>query len=89
VHRRRLLAYAGLMPLPFIPALAEPAAAAGRFRRVRPSDGAWPSAASWNELNQKVGGHLIKVEPLLAACSDKDSNACQDVLKAATTTRWL
>src|SRR5262249_59192581 len=39
------------------------------LRRGRPSDPTWPDAASWDKLNRDVGGNLIKVQPLLAACS--------------------
>ena len=51
-------------------------------RRTRPSDQAWPSAASWEQLNRQVGGQLIKVQTPLAACTDAaDSTACQVILK--------
>jgi FAD/FMN-containing dehydrogenase len=56
--------------------------ASGDFRRIRPSDPAWPSAAYWARLKQDVGDRLIKVQPLLAACAGgTDSAACQDLLK--------
>lgn len=52
------------------------------FSRVRPSDPKWPAAASWEKLKQDVGGRLIKVQPLLAACTRSvDSAACQDILE--------
>jgi FAD/FMN-containing dehydrogenase len=52
------------------------------FRRVRPSDPAWPSAASWEKLKAKVGGRLAPVQFPLAACqSSFDSDACQAVVK--------
>jgi FAD/FMN-containing dehydrogenase len=58
------------------------AAVAGGLRRVRPGDAAWPSAASWQKLSDAVGGNLIKVEPLMAACeADAKGTACRDVLK--------
>ena len=51
-------------------------------RRTRPSDPAWPSAASWEQLNREVGGQLIRVQTPLAACADAaDSTACQVILK--------
>src|SRR5216683_4598544 len=51
-------------------------------RRVRPSDPSWPSAASWEKLNQEVGGRLIKVQSPLAACvSASDSASCRDVIR--------
>jgi FAD/FMN-containing dehydrogenase len=58
---------------------ADPAVA---WRRVRPSDAAWPSKARWRELSEKVGGNLIEVQPLLAACAHDSTNAdCADVLQ--------
>ncbi|MGA9866114.1 MAG: FAD-binding oxidoreductase [Acetobacteraceae bacterium] len=43
---------------------------------------AWPSADRWDRLNQAVGGRLIKVQPLLAACANtSDSPACQNLMK--------
>ncbi len=84
MQRRSLLRFAGTIP--FLPSLAKPAAAATRthalFRRVRPSDPAWPNAAGWETLNQSVGGNLIKVQPLLGACVDRSSPGCPDVLDA-------
>ncbi len=51
-------------------------------RRVRPSDPTWPTAESWDKLNQDVGGRLMKVSSPFAACeSAADSAACQEVLK--------
>ncbi|MGH9452457.1 MAG: FAD-binding oxidoreductase, partial [Terriglobia bacterium] len=51
-------------------------------RRVRPSDPAWPPAASWQKLKQAVGGHLIKVQSPVAACeSAPDTASCRKVLK--------
>ena len=37
------------------------------WRRVRPSDPAWPSASEWQKLADEVGGNLIKVHPLIEA----------------------
>jgi FAD/FMN-containing dehydrogenase len=52
------------------------------LRRVRPSDAAWPKAASWQTLNDAVGGNLIDVKALFAACEpDAKNAACGDVLK--------
>jgi hypothetical protein len=51
-------------------------------RRVRPSDSAWPTAASWEGLKQDVGGHLIKVQSPFADCEGgAESAACQEVIK--------
>jgi FAD/FMN-containing dehydrogenase len=35
---------------------------------VRPGDSAWPSEASWQRLDQEVGGRLVKVRSPFAAC---------------------
>ncbi|MGC1407955.1 MAG: FAD-binding oxidoreductase [Acetobacteraceae bacterium] len=84
MQRRSLLTSAGMFA--FGATLTEPAAAAmsgqAQFRRVRPSDPAWPSTASWETLNRSVGGNLFKVQPLLAACVNPDSPECHEVLKA-------
>ena len=57
----------------------EPAGATKIRSRARPGDPAWPSAATWEKLNQDVGGQLLKPEspfahcgamPLSAACSE-------------------
>jgi FAD/FMN-containing dehydrogenase len=60
-----------------------PAVAAGaRFRRVRPSDPAWPSAERWDQLNRDVNGHLIAVRPLLGDCADgPESAACTTLIE--------
>jgi hypothetical protein len=45
-----------------------PDASVSPIRRVRPSDPSWPTAASWEKLNQQVGGQLIRVTSPLALC---------------------
>ncbi|SHL11712.1 FAD/FMN-containing dehydrogenase [Bradyrhizobium lablabi] len=51
-------------------------------RRVRPSDPGWPSAASWNRLNQQTGGRLIEVKSPLEACRDAPfGDPCRNVFK--------
>src|SRR5215471_17008823 len=50
--------------------------------RVRPSDSGWPDAASWEKLDQSVGGRLVKVEQPWARCAAAaDSVACQKIIK--------
>lgn len=62
----------------------------GTRRRVRPSDPAWPNSASWARLNREVGGHLIKVQPLYAACAAELQGAeCREVLKQANNPFYL
>lgn len=89
MNRRTLLKGAAAIPL--LPALrrclptpvqAAVNAAGGPLRRLRPSDPAWPNAASWAQLRQDVGGRLIKVQSPLAACeAHPDGTACRDVFK--------
>jgi FAD/FMN-containing dehydrogenase len=60
------------------------------LRRVRPSDPTWPSAASWDKLNQNIGGNLIKVSPLFANCAPEPKGAeCLDALKNARNPFYL
>ena len=83
MNRRPLLAQAASIPFVSILGQGSALSAGPIFRRVRPSDPVWPSAASWEKLNQDIGGRLIKVQPLLAACAEGFARtACQDVLKA-------
>jgi hypothetical protein len=65
------------------------AAAAGRSR-VRAADPAWPSAASWKQLNQDVGGALIKVHSPLDECVSSPSGSdCTQLFKAAKNPYFL
>ena len=77
-------AAAALLPIGGGTSVARAAAGAGlpaAMRRVRPGDPDWPSAAAWEELNRAVGGRLIKVKPLLAACEATPASAsCNDLL---------
>ena len=83
MKRRRFLKVAGSATLlPLLPSPVPPASAAAPLGRARPSDPAWPSPALWEQLNQQVGGHLIKVPPLLDACASAPGGAgCEDVLR--------
>lgn len=52
------------------------------FKRVRPGDAGWPSAAAWEKLEQAVNGHLVKVSSPLAACrAGTDSTACKELFR--------
>src|SRR6185437_9161520 len=52
------------------------------FRRVRPTDPGWPSAADWQALNDAVGDSLVEVKSLFGVCqSDAAGAACTDALK--------
>jgi hypothetical protein len=74
MDRRTLLKRLAAVPLlpalwPYVSAAEPPPLAAkSPFRRVRPGDPSWPSAAKWEKLKQQVGGNLISVQFPLAAC---------------------
>ncbi|MBV8914269.1 MAG: FAD-dependent oxidoreductase, partial [Acetobacteraceae bacterium] len=78
--RRAIVQGAGGIALAGLgPALSR--AAARRLPRVRPGDPDWPSAEAWAGLRDAVGGRLLKVEPLFAACErDPHSQACAELL---------
>ncbi|MBV8537587.1 MAG: FAD-binding protein, partial [Alphaproteobacteria bacterium] len=64
-----------------LPVGARPAAAA-ILSRVRPGDAGWPSAASWQRLNQQTGGRLLQVRSPLDACRDAPLGAdCRKVFR--------
>ncbi len=82
MQRRKLLKTA--VALPLLAAVSRFAAARvmSPFQRLRPSDPYWPSAAEWQSLKSAVGGNLLEVQPLFAACADTEENAaCADVLQ--------
>lgn len=88
MDRRTLLKHLAAVPLlpTFWPYLSTaertPAPAKSAFRRVRPGDPSWPSAAKWERLKQQVSGNLIAVQFPLAACQGaSDTTTCQDVIK--------
>ena len=70
--KRRTVLEAGLA-LPF----ASPVRAAEPWRRVRPSDAAWPAAEEWARLGAAVNGHLIKLGSPFKACAD---SSCEELL---------
>ena len=77
MNRRRFLRRLAAIPaLPaFSPLLARLYPAVSPFSRVRPTDAAWPSAASWEKLKEQVGSRLIPVPSLLAPCKDAPASA--------------
>jgi FAD/FMN-containing dehydrogenase len=59
-------------------------------QRVRPGEAGWPVPSVWEDLNRSVGGHLIKVEPLLAACEQDPHDAtCAAVLQSLRNPYYL
>ena len=58
--------------------------------RVRPSDSAWPPAASWDRLRRDLGGRLVKVQSPLAACLEAPSSPdCARVFKELKNPYYL
>ncbi|MGH7155923.1 MAG: FAD-binding oxidoreductase [Acetobacteraceae bacterium] len=81
MQRREFLRAAGILPLVATPIAG--AAPAASFRRVRPSDPAWPSQARWEALDADVVGNLIRVESPLVACAAAPGSAgCPELFKA-------
>src|ERR1700742_1724571 len=81
LSRRRLLGT--LAGLPLVGGLPRGASAAAPPQaRVRLGDPAWPSEASWNQLDRDVGGRLIKVRSPLADCIGGTPDAtCEQLFK--------
>lgn len=84
--KRRWLLKAAALPLAssFLPGCSTRAAwgaLSQKAARIRPDDSRWPGAASWNNLNQAVGGHLIKLSSPFASCSTEAmSSVCSEAL---------
>src|SRR6267154_6399208 len=89
MYRRELLRGAAALPLLALPALpsAPKAPRTGpaprpraHLARVRPGDPGGPSEASWQKLNDSVGGNLLKPLPLFEpGRRQPDDAACRDV----------
>jgi FAD/FMN-containing dehydrogenase len=57
--------------------------AAPPFRRVRPGDAGWPSAAAWEKLKQEVNGHLVKISSPLEGCKvSAGAGNCAEVFRS-------
>src|SRR5580698_1699888 len=89
LSRRRLFKIS--VGLPFISMLARDAlAAAPAQARVRLGDPAWPSEASWDQLDRDVGGRLLKVRSPLADCVGGTPDAtCEQVFKELKNPYYL
>jgi FAD/FMN-containing dehydrogenase len=87
--RRRLLRVSAA--LPFMGSLARGASTAAPLQvRVRLGDPAWPSEASWDQLDHDVGGRLIKVRSPLADCVGGTSDAaCEQMFKELKNPYYL
>jgi FAD binding domain len=81
VTRRAFLKAIGIAALPPILLRRALATATPGFRRVRPSDAAWPSKSAWQQLNDAVGGNLVPVDfPLSILKSDPNGAAAKELL---------
>src|ERR1700735_5242769 len=89
LSRRRLLGT--LAGLAFLNSLARRASAAAQPQaRVRLGDPAWPSEASWDQLDREVGGRLIKVRSPLADCVSGSFDAnCEQIFKELKNPYYL
>ena len=79
MNRRKLMTLARGLPLMSTAYAQSPQSA---FRRSRPGEPSWPSAAQWAELDTKVGGQLVEVRSPLEACrSAPESAECAAVFR--------
>jgi FAD/FMN-containing dehydrogenase len=90
MKRRQILKAAAAVPmlsgaewLRLTDAWAEDGASNQTASRVRPGHVQWPSEDSWERLNRRVEGRLIKVESPVRICREAPgSPACEEVFKA-------
>jgi FAD/FMN-containing dehydrogenase len=54
--------------------------ASSNFSRRRPSDAGWPSQAAWKQLNDAVGGNLIRVDFPLALCKTEPASTAANLV---------
>ncbi len=85
MSRRHFLKMLGSLPLAFTlgemrSAQAQTGAApkTSGFRRVRPSDPGWPSAARWQELKSALKGEMIEVKSPLKTCARANAEGGAD-----------
>ena len=82
MQRRSLLRSAAALPLLGVFPGTVLARVMAPFRRVRPQDTFWPSAAEWQALKAQVGGNLLEVQALFAPCAGApEGDACAEVYK--------
>src|SRR5258708_908951 len=97
MKRRNLLRTISMLPLlsDGLAALIGPAEAAKAAiprtrQRVRPSDSSWPSAASWAQLKDAVGGNLLAVHSLFESCGTEPKGAaCLAALENVKNPYWI
>jgi len=86
LNRRDILKAASLLPAyagwPCGPASAQPSSNS-RAARVRPSDPAWPSQTSWDQLRQQTRGRLIEIRSPIDTCRDDPAGiACRNAFRS-------
>jgi FAD/FMN-containing dehydrogenase len=60
------------------------------IRRVRPSDPAWPDAASWAKLRETVEGNLIEVRAMFESCAaEPDGAVCREATQYIKNPYWI
>ncbi|QYO66549.1 FAD-binding protein [Leptolyngbya sp. 7M] len=84
MFRRDFLKYLSSIPLfPIASDGQKTGSTPSPFRRVRPSDREWPSAAKWETLRKQLRGRLIKLEsPLLVCKNDAGSKECSELFRS-------
>ena len=86
--RRRLLKISAA--LPFMGGLARGASSAARSSADPPRRSEWPSEASWDQLDQRCRGRLIKVRSPLADCvGGTPDAACEQIFKELENPYYL
>lgn len=85
MNRRTLLTLAGGLPL----MSTAHAQDTPRYRRNRPGDPGWPSAAQWRELDARVGGQLVTVRSPLEACRTQPRSADCAAFLRGLKNPWL
>jgi FAD/FMN-containing dehydrogenase len=71
MNRRHLMTLAGGLPLMSTTYAQD----AKSFKRSRPADTSWPTAAQWEALNTQTGGQLVRVRSPLEACRAEPAGA--------------
>ncbi|KAL4816686.1 hypothetical protein BDW67DRAFT_190708 [Aspergillus spinulosporus] len=65
-----------LLAISFKPTISAPNPPRGKCRCL-PNDPCWPSAQTWNALNQSVNGHLVSLRPIGAVCHGREFNKAE------------
>src|ERR1700761_4227169 len=72
--------------------VAESGASTPKACKVTPDSPNWPSVSDWTNLNQTLGGALLRPDPPAAAChkehSAYDSQVCRQIRARWTSSQW-